>query len=170
MTFLTCFAYMSVAQIIYSFLFNSHGYINFLLIEHSYSEESIVQNAICRWLRIFPPTQTCLCCTVRTWWNSVSVIFLFSVHSSGQVTSTQEEFKSMSGHIQISKNLLTRYSRREMSDKLLILLALMFFFATVLYIVKKRFFGAYSILEAAQTYTGEVGGGGEGSGHQHTEM
>ncbi|KAI0223798.1 Vesicle transport protein SEC20 [Lamellibrachia satsuma] len=60
--------------------------------------------------------------------------------SSQQVGETQEEFRSMAGHIQSSKNLLTKYGRRECTDKLLILLALIFFFATVLYIVKKRFF------------------------------
>ena len=46
----------------------------------------------------------------------------------------------MSGHIQHSRKLLTKYSRREFTDKLLIFLALVFFFATVLYIVKKRLF------------------------------
>jgi len=62
------------------------------------------------------------------------------ITSSKQVTETNEEFKSMSGHIQNSKKLLTKYGRRELTDKLLIFLALVFFFATVLYIMKKRLF------------------------------
>ena len=66
--------------------------------------------------------------------------FLITVTSSKQVTETNEEFKSMSGHIQNSKKLLTKYGRRELTDKLLIFLALVFFFATVLYIMKKRLF------------------------------
>ena len=65
--------------------------------------------------------------------------FLFdSVPSSKQVTSVQGEFENMSGHIQHSRKLLTKYGRRECTDKLLILLALVFFFASVLYILKKR--------------------------------
>ena len=62
------------------------------------------------------------------------------VDSSKQVSETHEEFKNMSGHIQISKKLLTKFGRREFTDKLLIVLALIFFFCTVLYIIKKRIF------------------------------
>eukprot|EP00918_Siedleckia_nematoides_P001682 GHVU01003958.1.p1 GENE.GHVU01003958.1~~GHVU01003958.1.p1 ORF type:complete len:232 (-),score=28.57 GHVU01003958.1:262-957(-) len=64
------------------------------------------------------------------------------VGSSKQIEDTHEEFQSMTGHIQSSKKLLTKYGRRECTDKLLIFLALVFFFATVLYIVKKRIFYA----------------------------
>ncbi|CAE1325035.1 SEC20 [Acanthosepion pharaonis] len=58
--------------------------------------------------------------------------------SSKTMTETHEEFKSMSGHIYTSKKLLTKYNRRELTDRLLIILALIFFFSTVVYIVKKR--------------------------------
>lgn len=44
----------------------------------------------------------------------------------------------MGGHIQHSHRLLTKYGRREFTDKLLIFLALVLFFGTVLYIMKKR--------------------------------
>ena len=54
------------------------------------------------------------------------------------ITDTHEEFKSMGGHIHISKKLITKYGRRELTDKLLIFIALVFFFATVLYILKRR--------------------------------
>ena len=63
-----------------------------------------------------------------------------AVSSSRVVGDTEEELKGMGGHIQSSHKLLTKYSRREWTDRLLILLALAFFFATVLYIVKKRLF------------------------------
>ncbi|XP_064630978.1 vesicle transport protein SEC20-like [Lineus longissimus] len=63
------------------------------------------------------------------------------VSSSGQIAGTHEEFKNMSGHVQNSRKLLTKYNRREFTDKLLIFLALVFFFATVLYITKRRVFG-----------------------------
>ncbi|KAK0070418.1 vesicle transport protein SEC20-like isoform X1 [Biomphalaria pfeifferi] len=60
------------------------------------------------------------------------------VSSSEVVSDTQDEFHTMGGHIQHSQRLLTKYGRREFTDRLLILLALIFFFATVLYIIKKR--------------------------------
>jgi len=56
------------------------------------------------------------------------------------VTDNQKEFHSMGDHIQNSQRLLTKYGRREFTDRILILLALLFFFATVLYIIKKRMF------------------------------
>ncbi|XP_005103746.1 vesicle transport protein SEC20 [Aplysia californica] len=58
--------------------------------------------------------------------------------TSQAVSDTKDEFHSMGGHIQHSQRLLTKYGRREFTDRLLILLALLFFFATVLYIMKKR--------------------------------
>ena len=73
------------------------------------------------------------------------------IKSSSQITDTQEEFKSMSGHIQNSHKLLTKYGRREFTDKLLIFLALVFFFSTVLYIIKKRMFG-YDTIQTAESY------------------
>ncbi|XP_059163256.1 vesicle transport protein SEC20-like [Physella acuta] len=58
--------------------------------------------------------------------------------SSQVISDTHDEFHTMGGHIQHSQRLLTKYGRREFTDRLLILLALVFFFATVLYIMKKR--------------------------------
>ncbi|XP_041368648.1 vesicle transport protein SEC20-like [Gigantopelta aegis] len=60
------------------------------------------------------------------------------VSSSKTVSETQDEFRSMGGHIKNSRRLLTKYGRRELTDRLLIFLALVFFFSSVLYIVKKR--------------------------------
>ncbi len=53
----------------------------------------------------------------------------------------------MSGHISNSRKLITKYGRREFTDKLLIFLALVFFFATVLYIMKKRLFYGSDVIE-----------------------
>lgn len=64
--------------------------------------------------------------------------FSSAVTSSKQVGETFDEFRNMSGHIQSSHKLLTKYGRRECTDKLLIFLALVFFFASVLYVIKKR--------------------------------
>ncbi|XP_030223752.1 vesicle transport protein SEC20 [Gadus morhua] len=60
--------------------------------------------------------------------------------SSKSVQETNEEFKAMTGTIQLGRKLITKYNRRELTDKLLIFLALALFFSTVLYIVKKRLF------------------------------
>lgn len=49
--------------------------------------------------------------------------------SSAQVKDTQEEYKGLSGVIQTSKNLLNKYNRREVTDRLLIFfLDLSYFF------------------------------------------
>ncbi|XP_020897034.1 vesicle transport protein SEC20 [Exaiptasia diaphana] len=59
-------------------------------------------------------------------------------NSSATVTDTQEEYKGLSGVIQTSKNLLNKYNRREVTDRLLVVFGLILFAVTVLYIVKKR--------------------------------
>lgn len=58
--------------------------------------------------------------------------------SSAQIKDTQEEFRGLTGIIQTSKNLLNKYNRREVTDRLLIFFGLVLFFSTVLYILKKR--------------------------------
>lgn len=60
--------------------------------------------------------------------------------SSRTVQETNDEFKNMTGTIQLGRKLITKYNRRELTDKLLIFLALALFLATVLYILKKRLF------------------------------
>lgn len=60
------------------------------------------------------------------------------LRSSNTVTGTMEEFKNMGAHIGTSQKLLSKYNRRQLTDKFLIFLALVFFTATVLYIIKKR--------------------------------
>ncbi|CAG2239476.1 SEC20 [Mytilus edulis] len=54
--------------------------------------------------------------------------------SSTTITSTQEEMKSMGGHIKNSQRLITKYSRRQFTDKLLIFLALHVFTTTKNYV------------------------------------
>ncbi|TRY95227.1 hypothetical protein DNTS_004729 [Danionella cerebrum] len=60
--------------------------------------------------------------------------------SSRTVQETNEEFKAMTGNIHLGRKLILKYNRRELTDKLLIFLALALFLATVLYILKKRLF------------------------------
>ncbi|XP_034546387.1 V-type proton ATPase subunit e 1 isoform X1 [Notolabrus celidotus] len=60
--------------------------------------------------------------------------------SSRTVQETNDEFRTMTGTIQLGRKLITKYNRRELTDKLLIFLAVALFLATVLYILKKRLF------------------------------
>nr|XP_061801793.1 vesicle transport protein SEC20-like isoform X1 [Nerophis lumbriciformis] len=60
--------------------------------------------------------------------------------SSRTVQETNEEFRNMTGTIHLGRKLILKYNRRELTDKLLIFLALALFLATVLYILKKRLF------------------------------
>ncbi|CAL8265681.1 unnamed protein product [Merluccius merluccius] len=62
------------------------------------------------------------------------------VTSSKTVQETNDEFRSMTGTIHLGRKLILKYNRRELTDKLLIFLALALFLATVLYILKKRLF------------------------------
>lgn len=67
-------------------------------------------------------------------------LFFLLATSSRTIQEANEEFKSMSGTIQLGRKLITKYNRRELTDKLLIFLALALFLATVVYILKKRLF------------------------------
>lgn len=62
------------------------------------------------------------------------------VNSSAVATETHEEFKTMGNVLVHSKKILMKYGRREVTDKVLIFLALAFFFACVIYVVMKRLF------------------------------
>jgi hypothetical protein len=60
--------------------------------------------------------------------------------SSKIIRNTQQEYGFMKNVISDGKRLLVRLSRREFTDKLLIILCLCFFFSVVFYIVWKRAF------------------------------
>ena len=58
-----------------------------------------------------------------------------------------DEYRMMGGVIGQSRKLITKYARREFTDKVLIAFALAFFFGVVLYILRKRLFPSYGPLE-----------------------
>lgn len=62
------------------------------------------------------------------------------VTSSATVTETHEEFKMMGNLMAHSRKLLSKYCRREITDRVLIIFALAFFFASCFYVVMKRLF------------------------------
>lgn len=59
--------------------------------------------------------------------------------SSQQIVKVHEEYKGLTGIISLSRKLLNKYNRRELTDTLLIFFGLLLFFATVLFIISKRF-------------------------------
>merc|ERR1719397_1646399 len=67
--------------------------------------------------------------------------------SSTIVDEVGDEYRTLAGVIGQSKKLITKYARREFTDKVLIIFALAFFFAVVLYILRKRVFPSYGPIE-----------------------
>lgn len=59
--------------------------------------------------------------------------------SSSTVHLTHEEFRGIGSLLNQSRVILTKYGRREVTEKFLILLALIFFYSCVVYVVSKRF-------------------------------
>lgn len=95
-------------------------------------------------------------------WNflsrHVSIVAYFcyiAANSSKGITSTNEELKSMQGHIKTARSLLTKYARKENTHKLFIFLAVVFFLATVLYIMKKRLWSAGDTYNIPQQHNNE---------------
>lgn len=62
------------------------------------------------------------------------------VSSSSTVLDTKEEFKAMGSAIHQSKTLLQKYGRREVTDRVLIVLAVIFFLTCIVYVLQKRLF------------------------------
>merc|ERR1712034_9820 len=77
--------------------------------------------------------------------------------TSKTVEEVREEHKMMGGVIGQSKKLITKYGRREFTDKVLIIFALAFFFAVVLYILRKRLFPTYGPIEVVLYMLGFTG-------------
>ena len=63
------------------------------------------------------------------------------VASSSTVDETGEEFKNMGAVLGQTRMLITKYGRRETTDRVLIFFAFAFFFAVVFYILRKRVLG-----------------------------
>ena len=61
--------------------------------------------------------------------------------SSQNVTDVKDEFAGLGSIVGQSRRLITKYARRETTDKVLILFATAFFFAVVFYILRKRVLG-----------------------------
>jgi len=77
--------------------------------------------------------------------------------TSKTVEEVGEEHRMMGGVIGQSRKLITKYGRREFTDKVLIVFALAFFFAVVLYILRKRVFPTYGPIEVVLYLLGFTG-------------
>jgi protein transport protein SEC20 len=60
------------------------------------------------------------------------------VQSSTVLKETHSGFSHLAATIKSSGKLLSKYARRETTDKILIALALFFYFGVIFYILKKR--------------------------------
>ncbi|PAV82417.1 hypothetical protein WR25_11261 [Diploscapter pachys] len=60
------------------------------------------------------------------------------IHSSAVLAQTQGEFESQGQHIQTGGKLLSKYERRELTDKILVAIALIVYLAVMFYILQKR--------------------------------
>ena len=63
------------------------------------------------------------------------------ITSSGHIQDTKNEMDTIGSNVDVSSRLITKYQRRELTDKVLIFLGLVLFFGVVLYIVRKRLLG-----------------------------
>lgn len=61
------------------------------------------------------------------------------IESSSTVHLTDEEFRGIGSFLNQSKVLSTKYARREATNKILMIMAFIFFYSSVLYIIFKRF-------------------------------
>ena len=61
--------------------------------------------------------------------------------SSGRSVDTKNEMETIGSNVDVAGRLITKYQRRELTDKVLIFLGLVFFFGVVLYIIRKRGLG-----------------------------
>ncbi|KAL4002044.1 Sec20 family protein [Acanthocheilonema viteae] len=60
------------------------------------------------------------------------------IHSSFLLKDTESEYSSMGAHIQSGGKLISKYGRRECTDKILIAFALLLYVVVILYILRKR--------------------------------
>ena len=61
--------------------------------------------------------------------------------SSGRIVDTKDEMDTIGSNVEVSGKLITKYQRRELTDRVLIFLGLVLFFGVVLYILRKRGLG-----------------------------
>ncbi|GMR41632.1 hypothetical protein PMAYCL1PPCAC_11827, partial [Pristionchus mayeri] len=61
------------------------------------------------------------------------------VRSSETLGKTHEEYHSQGAFIQTGNKLLSKWERRELTDKILVAIALLFYFAACYYVINKRF-------------------------------
>lgn len=62
-------------------------------------------------------------------------------NSSGKVQETREGMEDVSASIKVGQGLISKLGRRDITDKVLIFLAFIFFICVVLYVIRKRLIG-----------------------------
>ncbi|GMT18885.1 hypothetical protein PFISCL1PPCAC_10182 [Pristionchus fissidentatus] len=61
------------------------------------------------------------------------------VRSSETLGKTHQEYHSQSAFIQTGNKLISKWERRELTDKILVAIAILFYFAACYYVINKRF-------------------------------
>lgn len=64
-----------------------------------------------------------------------------SVNSSSKIKETKTGMEEIGINIKVGQGLISKLDRRDITDKVLITLAVIFFFSVVLYIIRKRLIG-----------------------------
>ncbi|CAJ0946963.1 unnamed protein product, partial [Mesorhabditis belari] len=67
------------------------------------------------------------------------------VDSSSLISKTGDEFTAQASHIKTGNKLLSKFERRELTDKILIFIAVCFYLATLYYILHKRFLSRFAL-------------------------
>uniref|UniRef100_A0A914D1R4 Sec20 C-terminal domain-containing protein n=1 Tax=Acrobeloides nanus TaxID=290746 RepID=A0A914D1R4_9BILA len=62
------------------------------------------------------------------------------IHSSAVLHETHNQFNAVGATIRVSGKMISKYARRETTDKFLISLALLLYFGVILCVLKKRIF------------------------------
>lgn len=63
------------------------------------------------------------------------------VSSSGTIETTKTKMEGIGANMKTSDRLISKYKRRELTDKVLIAAGMVLFFGVVLYILQKRLLG-----------------------------
>ena len=70
-----------------------------------------------------------------------SFVFVMLARSSNQIKHTNTGMQEIGVNINVGQGLISKFGRRDVTDKVLIFLALIFFFSVVLYVIRKRLIG-----------------------------
>ena len=69
------------------------------------------------------------------------IIPMYAAISSGKLQETKSGMEEIGSNIKVGQGLISKLGRRDITDKVLIFLAFIFFISVVLYVIRKRIIG-----------------------------